>query len=170
MKKWILQIGLIAALVAAAFLLRGGDQLPATPEDAIAEFFDAARDGNVRAYLQLTTGDLRKSLDQLRKQQGTETFQANMQRTNDGIMGQAVRQLPGAPTGTAAYEVELIFTDRNEVQTFRLEQFGSGWAIASIDVARVYQPEIAYGTPVFAEPEETPAEEGESPSPRSEGQ
>lgn len=157
MKKWSLQTGLIVGLVAAALMMRGGDQLPATPEDAIAEFFDAARDGNTGAYLRLTTGDLRKSLDQLRKQQGTETFQANLKRTNDGIMGQAVRQLPGAPTGTATYEVELIFKDRNEVQTFRLEQPGSGWAIASIEVARVYQPEIAYGTPVFAE-SEGPAE------------
>ena len=154
MKKWSLQIGLIAGLVAAALVMRGGDQLPATPEETIALFFDAARDGNPRAYLRLTTGDLRKSLDQLRTQQGARTFQANLKRTNDGIMGQAVRKLPDAPTGTATYEVELIFKDRNEVQTFRLEQSGSGWAIASIEVARVYQPEIAYGTPVFAEPEE----------------
>lgn len=158
MKKWSLQIGLIVGLVAAALLMRGGEQLPNTPEEAIAEFFDAARDGNTRAYLRLTTGELRESLDQLRKQQGVETFQANLKRTNDGIMGQAMRELPDAPTGTAAYEIELIFKDRNEVQTFRLEQSGSGWAIASIEVARVYQPEIAYGTPVFAEPEE-PAEE-----------
>ena len=159
MKKWILQIGLVAALVGAALLLRGGDRLPARPEDTIAAFFDAARDGNVRVYVQLATGDLRKSLEQLRKEQGAETFQANLRRTNDGIMGQAVRELPGAPTGTAAYEVELIFTDRNEVQTFRLEQRGSGWAIASIEVARVYQPEIRYGTPVFAES----VKEAESP-------
>ena len=158
MKKWIFQIGLIVGLVAAALLMRGGDQLPSTPEETIAEFFDAARDGNARAYLRLTTGELRKSLDQLRRQQGAETFRANLQRTNDGIMGQAVRELPNPPTGTAAYEIELIFKDRNEVQTFRLEQSGSGWAIASIEVARVYQPEIAYGTPVFAEPEE-PADE-----------
>jgi hypothetical protein len=159
MKKWSLQIGLIVGLVAAALVMRGGDELPATPEEAIAEFFDAARDGNTRAYLRLTTGELRKSLDQLRKQQGAETFQSNLKRTNDGIMGQAVQELPGAPTGTATYEIELIFEDRNEVQAFRLEQSGSGWAIASIEVARVYQPEIAYGTPVFAEPEESVEEE-----------
>lgn len=169
MKKRILQLGLIAGLVAAAFLLRGGDQLPATPEETIAEFFDAARDGSTSAYLRLTTGDLRKSLDQLRKLQGAETFQANLQRTNDGIMGQAVRELPGAPSGTVAYEVELIFADRNEVQTFRLEQVGDGWAIASIEVARVYQPEIAYGTPVFAEPEESVKKADVPPQP-SEGE
>ncbi len=162
MNKRLLQIALIAALASAALLMRGGDQLPATPEDTIAGFFDAARDGDARAYLRLATGDLRKSLDQLRKQQGAETFQANLQRTNDGIMGQAVRRLPGAPTGTAAFEIELIFTDRNEVQTFRLEELDGGWAIASIEVAKVYQPEIAYGTPVFAEPEE-PVEEDQSP-------
>lgn len=164
MKKRFLQLGLIAALVAAAFLMRGGDKLPQTPEDTIAKFFDAARDGNTRDYLRLTAGDLRRSLDQLRKQQGTEAFRANLQRTNEGIMGQAVRELPGAPTGTAAYEVELIFADRNEVQTFRLEQMGSGWAIASIEVARVYQPEIAYGTPVFAEPEKATEEQKPLPT------
>ena len=105
MKKRLLQLGLITVLVAAAFLMRGGDKLPQTPEDTIAEFFDAARDGNSRDYLRLAAGDLRKSLDQLRKQQGAETFQANLQRTNEGVMGQAVRELPGAPTGTAAYDL-----------------------------------------------------------------
>lgn len=164
MKKRVLQIGLILGLLTAALLMRRGDQLPPTPDETIAGFFDAARDGNTRAYLRLTTGELRKSLDQLRRQQGEETFQENLKRTNDGIMGQAVRELPGAPSGTAIYEVELVFADRNEVQTFRLEQAGSGWAIASIDVARVYQPEIPYGTPVFAEPEE-PAETSDQPEP-----
>ena len=161
MKKRLLQIALIAALITAALLMRSGDELPPTPEKTIAAFFDAARDGDTRAYLRLTTGELRKSLDQLRKQQGVDTFQANLKRTNEGIMGQAVRELPGAPAGTAAYEVELIFKDRNEVQTFRLEQSGTGWAIASIEVARVYQPEIPYGTPVFAASEETAEAEKE---------
>lgn len=164
MKKRVLQIGLIVGLLAAALLMRRGDQLPPTPDETIARFFDAARDGNAKGYLRLTTGELRKSLDQLRRQQGNETFQGNLKRTNDGIMGQAVRKLPGAPSGTANYEVELIFTDRNEVQTFRLEESGGGWAIASIDVARVYQPEIPYGTPVFAEPDE-PAETSDQPGP-----
>ncbi|NLS96327.1 MAG: hypothetical protein GXX96_29670 [Planctomycetaceae bacterium] len=154
MKKWILQLGLIGVLGAVALLLRGKELLPQKPEDTIAAFFDAARDGNMGAYLRLTSGELRKSLDQLRRQQGAETFQANLRRTNDGIVGQAVRELPGAPGGMADYEVELVFADRNEVQRFRLEQVGSGWAIASIETARVYQPEIPYGTPVFAEPEE----------------
>jgi len=153
MKKWILQITLVAALVAAALLMRGGPALPVTPEETIAGFFDAARDGDAKTYLRHTSGNLRRALRQLQKEQGTAGFSRDMQRSLDGIVGQAVKRLPQAPAAMAAFEVELVFTDRNEVQTFLLEQVGSGWAICLIETARVYQPEIAYGTPVFAEPD-----------------
>lgn len=152
MGKRMVQIGVLAALVAAALVLRGGRRLPDQPQDAVNAFFNAARDGDVQAYLRLTTGQLRTSLEQLRRQQGAEVFRENMQRSLDGIKGQAVRKLPQSPVGAAAFEVELIFSDRNEVQTFVLEPVGAGWAIASIEAARVYRPEIPYGTPVFSEP------------------
>lgn len=152
MCKWMLRIGVLAALVAAALILRGGRRLPDQPQDAVNAFFNAARDGDARAYLQLTTGELRKSLEQLRREQGAETFRVNIERSLEGIKGQAVRKLPQSPVGTAALEVELVFSDRNEVQRFVLEPVGSGWAIAAIEAARVYRPEIPYGTPVFSEP------------------
>lgn len=152
MGKRILQIGMLAALVAVALVLRNGQRLPEQPQDAVNAFFTAARDGDAEGYLRLTTGELRKSLEQLRRQQGAAAFRENMRRSLDGVKGQAVRKLPQAPVSAEAFEVELVFGDRNEVQTFILEPVGSGWAIASIETARVYRPEIPYGTPVFAEP------------------
>ena len=165
MKKSVLQLALIAVLVAAAFLLRGRSRLPQTPEETIASFFDAATEGNDRAYLALTAGPLRRSLDQLRRQQGAEAFRANLRSTNNGLLGQAVQKLPQAASGTVGCQVDLVFADRQETQTFWLVEKSGGWAIESIETAQVSQPEIPYGTPVFTSPEEKPAGADEAESP-----
>ncbi len=156
MKKRVLQLALIAALVAVAFLLRGRDRLPPTAEETIAAFFDAASEGNDRVYLSLTTGSLRRSLDQLRRQQGAETFRANLRATNDGLLGQAVQKRPQAASGAVGYQVDLVFADRQETQTFWLAEKSGGWAIESIETAEVRQPKIPYGAPVFQQATEEP--------------
>lgn len=165
MKKRILQLALIAGLVAVAFLLRGRDRRPETAEETIASFFDAASEGNDRAYLALTTGPLRRSLDQLRRQQGAEAFRANLRATGDGLLGQAVQKRSQAASGAVGYQVDLVFADRQETQTFWLVEKSGGWAIESIETAQVHQPEIPYGTPVFSSPEEEPAGADEAESP-----
>ncbi len=163
MKKRALQAGVVVALVGVALLLRsGGRRLPATPEDTVNALFDAARDGDDRAYLNLTTGDLRKQLDYDRSQQGAEAFGRGLAGTTAGIKGTVVSRAPGAPAGMVALEVELIFADRNETQRMLLAEEDGGWAVASIEAAEMVKPPVPYGTPVFAEPAKA-----EKPSPET---
>ena len=159
MKKWLPHVLLAVLLVGVALALRNRDRLPETPEQTVTQFFTAAGDGDDRAYLRLTTGELRKTLEQARRESGAEAFREGLRRSAGGIKGLAVTRADDAPLPLAAVDVEIVFADRNERQRMLLEPIRRGWAIASIEQAEMVKPPIAYGTPVFDVPE---AEESES--------
>lgn len=152
MKKWLPHCLLAVVLVGLALTLRSGDRLPETPEKTVTEFFAAASEGDDRAYLRLVTGELRKSLEQARRESGAEAFRQGLRRSARGVKGWTVRPAEGAPSGMAAVDVELVFADRNERQRMLLEPLQGGWAITSIEQAEMIKPPIAYGTPVFEMP------------------
>ena len=134
-----------------------------TPEAAIDAFFDAAGRGDDAAYLRLTSGRLRESLESARSELGVEAFRDHLRQSAAGIKGLAKTRGDDDPSAgdtasgdTAAIDVELVFADRNERQRILLALEGSRWVITSIDTARRIEPEIPYGTPVFEEPKEDP--------------
>lgn len=159
MRTRALQIVVVLALIAAAFLLRGRDWLPTTPEDAVSAFFDAAGRGDDAAYLRLVGGELKISLEHTRAQLGAEGFRKELQRSAAGIKGLAVTRSGNAPPGRVSLDVDIVFVDRNERQRVLLVQEGSGWQITSIKPAATVKPPIPYGTPVFAEPESSTSRE-----------
>jgi len=158
-KKPLLAIALLAALVGAAILLRGGGRLPATPEQTVSEFFDAAARGDGAAYLRLTTGQLRQTLEKTRAELGPEAFGDGLRRSASGIKGLAVSPSDRPPLAGVALEVDLVFADRNEQQRMVLVEERGGWAIDRIETASTVKPSIPYGTPVFEEPPGNPTGE-----------
>jgi hypothetical protein len=177
-KKRALQIAVVLGLVGAAFAFRNRGRFAETPQSpgasravqphdaakaAVFDLFDAAQRGDVDAYLRLTSGELRDSLEDTRAQVGTEAFRDGLRRSASAVKGLAVTRAASAPPGLVALDVEMVFADRNERQKMLLAQRGrNGWVIASIEAARFVKPPIPYGTPVFEEPrsEET---QGRSP-------
>lgn len=163
MKKWTLQILLVVLLVALVLRLRNRGSLPDKPQDTVSEFFEAAGQGDDRAYLRLVTGELRKSLENDRSQAGAEAFRESLRRSAAGIKGLAVTEVDQNDQ-LVTLDVEIVFADRNERQKMLLERKQSGWAISAIEAAQMLKPPIPYGTPVFEAPEEqkpqTPKEEG----------
>jgi len=163
-KTRLAQVGLVAALIVAALLLRSRDRLPGTPEEAVNALFDAASRGDDAAYLRLTTGPLLSSLESTRSQMGSRAFRETLRRSATGLKGLAVMRAAG-PTGAAGnppagppaqsdgeaavIDVDLVFADRNERQRVTLLAQGEGWLVKSLDTAQMTQPSIAYGTPVF---------------------
>jgi hypothetical protein len=170
MKKWTLQILLVVALVALAFALRQRDKSrppkrptasedKITPESIVLEFFDAASRGDDGAYLELTAGELRKSLENDRAELGADAFREELRRSASGVKGLAVMPADGSvPSGLAAVDVDHTFVDRIERQRALLKPQGKGWVIVSIQAAEMIKPPIPYGTPVFEEPASEPAE------------
>jgi hypothetical protein len=151
-KKPLLAAALLAALVGAAILLRGGGRLPGTPEQTVSEFFDAADRGDGAAYLRLTTGRLRQTLQRTRDELGGEAFAEDLKRNAADIKGLAVSPSDRAPLAGVALEVDIVFADRNEQQRMVLVEERGGWAIEQIETASTVKPSIPYGTPVFEEP------------------
>jgi len=151
-KQRALQIGVVVIIVLAAVLLRSRDRLPSTPEQAVADFFEAAGRGDDAAYLRLTAGDLLKSLEDTRSQLGAEAFRKSIRGSMTGVKGHAVARSANAPPETVALEVDIVFADRNERQRMLCVPKGNGWAITSIEKAQFVKPAIPYGTPVYEEP------------------
>jgi hypothetical protein len=167
-KTWGLRIVVMACLVAAAFWLRGRGPAPQAPQAldaasppakpdwseasrAVNAFFQAAADGDDKAYLNLLDGRLRRSLDQTRSDLGVEEFCENLRRSSAGVKGVAVTPGPAASAGEVVLNVEIVFADRNENQQMRLVRQGKGWVITSIDQSQMIKPVVPYGTPVFEE-------------------
>jgi len=152
MSKWASQLAVVAVLVAIGIALRGRDAaLPETPEAAVSALFDAAGRGDADAYLAMTTDDLRRSLENTRKQLGGSAFRSNLKKSAAGVKGIAVTRRSDAPEGCVALDAELVFEDRNEQQKVLLEKRGAGWVVKSLGAVRSFKPPIPYGTPVFAE-------------------
>lgn len=149
MSKRALQLLVVGVLVALAFALRGRGGLPPTPEAAVSAFFDAAGRGDHKAYVALTSGELRKSLLASRAQLGPPAFRESLARSAAGLKGIAVTRGSAATAGRVALDVELVFADRNERQTITLAPRGRGWVIVEMGGARTAKPPIPYGTPVL---------------------
>ena len=87
MSKRVVQIAVIAAIVAAAFWFRTRDRLPETPEATVNAFFDTAARGDDAAYLRLVTGSLRTTLESSRSQLGPAAFRDSIRRSRPESRG-----------------------------------------------------------------------------------
>ena len=63
------------------------EKAPPSPQDAVYAMLDAARDGNVRAYLSHFTGPMTALLDQSLAENGETKFAEYLKRTNAPIKG-----------------------------------------------------------------------------------
>jgi len=156
MKRNALAAVLIVLLVVAAFILRNRDRTPGMPEETINALFDAAERGEDRAYLQLLADPLREQMVQIRAELGAERYRGQLRRSMADMQGYATERIDSGPDGAITIRVEMVFTDRNEVQQYTLVPHGSGWLVTAITTAEATRPDIPYGTPVF---EQGPAEE-----------
>ncbi|MGH9658234.1 MAG: hypothetical protein ACRD96_06800 [Bryobacteraceae bacterium] len=157
------QIATLAALAAAFGIVlaqRTGWKLPAveaprpavksdpSPQDAIYAMLDAARSGDVKAYLASYTGQMETSL----KQSLAETTEAGLVRylkeSNAAIKGIAMTEPQALTDREVRIRVEYVYQDRNEAQFMYLEKVAAGWKIARVDATERVKTLVPYGTPV----------------------
>jgi hypothetical protein len=157
MKAWALRIAVVAILIAAAFLLRGRNQLPETPEAAVNALFEAAKDGDHEAYLRLLGGKIRAELEETRRQQGADVFGDHLRSWSAGVKNFAVVRIDESSPERVLLELDITFTDRNERQRMVASRQDDGWIITEMGTTEVEKPPVPYGTSVFG-----PAEEEQS--------
>lgn len=114
----------------------------------VEEAFDAARRGDLETYLAQFGEPLRGQLTQTRGEKGDGYLRDYLRRLSEPVKGIAVRlseQQEVAPE-TLRCPVELVYQDRNEVQSFTLKRAGGRWLIERIDSVRAAPTLIPYGT------------------------
>ncbi|MEW6212799.1 MAG: hypothetical protein AB1631_31020, partial [Acidobacteriota bacterium] len=74
---------------------------PASPEDVIWRMSDAAREGDVRSYLDCFSGTLRQQIEKTASEMGESEFSRYLKKLNDEITGIAVSDLEQSDQQTA---------------------------------------------------------------------
>jgi hypothetical protein len=118
------------------------------PQDVIYAMLDAARAGNVRAYLASYTGQTEAALRQTLAETTEPDFAKYLKDLNASVKGIALSDTQKITDLEAKVRVEYIYQDRNEVQIVYLKKGADGWKISGADSDARVKTLIPYGTPV----------------------
>lgn len=119
-----------------------------TPQDAIYGMLDAARLGDVKAYMASYTGQMAVSLQQSLAETGDAGFAKYLKDSNAAIKGIAIAEPQTLTDREVKVRVEYVYQDRNEAQFVYLEKAPGGWKIARVDGTERVKTLVPYGTPV----------------------
>jgi len=119
-----------------------------TPQQAIFQALDAARRGDVRAYLKSHTGQMAAAWRAALAEKGEAGLAAYLRELNAPLKGVAITEPQFLSPREVRVRVEYVYADRNEAQTMYLEKVGQDWKIARVDPAERVKTVIPYGTPV----------------------
>jgi hypothetical protein len=163
-KTQIVTLVVLAAAAAIALGAKGGWKLPdfgaakalapaapkpdPTPQDAIYGMLDAARAGDVNAYLAAYAGQMEVSLRQSLAETTPAGFAKYLQDSNAAIKGVAISEPQTLTDREVKVRVEYVYQDRNEAQFLYLEKGPGGWKIARVDGTERVKTLVPYGTPV----------------------
>ncbi len=145
----------VIALIVAIVAIRQSGWRPAvqtkreqTPQDAIYAMLDAAREGDVEAYLEHYAGQIRATLEQAVQEQGEDGFARYLRESNAPIKGIAITEPEKIAPNEVKARVEYVYVDRNEVQHMYLTRRDGRWVITRVDAVQRIETVIPYGTPV----------------------
>lgn len=119
-----------------------------TPQDAIYGMLDAARLGDVKAYLASYTGQMAAALRQSMVETGEAGMAKYLKESNAAIKGIAIAEPQTLTDRDVKVRVEYVYQDRNEAQWMYLEKAPGGWKIARMDGVERARTLVPYGTPV----------------------
>lgn len=121
----------------------------AEPRETIYRMLDAARDGDVDAYVSCYSGQMERMLKQSRAEMSDPGFAKYLSERNREIKGIAISEPERLSENEVSIRVEYVYTDRNEAQNFFLERLPEGWKISRVDAAVRVETLVPYGTPVY---------------------
>ena len=159
-QKQLVTIAVLALAAGAALAGKNGWRLPRFdtfmpaaskpapgPQDAIYAMLDAARQGDVNAYLACYSGQIRTTLEASVRESTSEAFAKYLRDSNAAVKGVALNEPEKLGDREVKVRVEYVYQDRNEAQTIYLEK-GADWKITRVDGAERVKTLVPYGTPV----------------------
>ncbi len=161
MKRWIAAVATLVLLGAALTLGRRAptpqsDSTASSPDECIEQMFDAAKRGDVTAYLDCFTGPERERLERELAGQPKKAFARSLVEAVTTLKGRAVFETDTSESGDTRtlLTVDRVYATRTERQTYHLVPESDAWRINSVQTATAFQPYKPYGTPVY-EPAES---------------
>ena len=129
--------------------------------------FAAAQRGDVTAYLDCFTGSERDRLDRELAGQPPEVFARSLRDAVATLKGRAVfRNDASDPAADSAnYTIDRVYESRTERQLYQLTRQSGVWRIQSVATANPFQPDKAYGSPVYEEAPAKPDASGPAKKP-----
>jgi hypothetical protein len=137
-----------ASAASLSNLVAGRAPAGATPQDTVYRMLDAARDGDVRAYLGCYTGQMQSNLRQIMTEKGEAALAAYIRNFNASVKGVAIQEPQSTAEREVRLRVEFVYRDRNEAQNYYLEQGGGSWKIARQENAEGVKTLVPYGAAV----------------------
>ncbi len=119
-----------------------------TPQDAVYRMLDAARAGDVNAYVACYSGQMETSLRRSIGETTEAGFAKYLKDSNAAIKGVAIAEPQLLSEREVKLRVEYVYQDRNEAQTVYLEKAGARWKIARVEGVERVKTLVPYGTPV----------------------
>jgi hypothetical protein len=150
---------LAALLIAAA--IRSRDAVAESPDRCLDRMYEAMKSGDVAAYLDCFTGELRERLDRDADEQSTPAFANYLRELASPIKGRALRsdQTQQLDSDHVRLVVDRVYDGRPwELQAYRLRPDAGRWKIYEIEPAELHEPPVPYGTPAFSTSDEPSGE------------
>jgi hypothetical protein len=158
-RSQLITVAVLAAALGVVLGQRYGWTLPKTlpaaaarfdpkPQDTIYSMHDAARAGDIQAYLASYTGAMEVSLRQALSESGEAAFAKYLRESNAAIKGIAINQPQPLTDREMKVRVEYVYQDRNEAQAVYLERTGAGWKIKRADGMERVKTIVPYATPI----------------------
>jgi len=126
---------------------------PVTPEDVIWHMLDAAREGDVDAYLDCFDGALKSNLQRTAAEMGEAQFSQYLKRLNGEMTGIAVSDFEQVSQNEATLRVEFVFRGKNEAQKHHFRLVNGVWKIEKLDGAEQIKSLTTYGSDVIEKEE-----------------
>lgn len=138
----------IASVKVADMVQPAAPKAEPSPQDAIYAMLDAARAGDVKAYLANYTGEMDTALKQSLAETTEAGFSKYLKDSNAAVKGVAISESQSLTDREVKVRVEYVYQDRNEAQMMYLQKGAGGWKIARVDGAERVKTLVPYGTPV----------------------
>jgi hypothetical protein len=116
------------------------------PEDAIYAMLDAARAGNIRAYLDSFSGPMHDQLLQTVNENTEPKFSAYLTAQNAAFQGVAIALIDRPSETEANARLEYVYSNRNEIQNLFLKNEHGGWKILKVAGAERIKTLVPFGT------------------------